>query len=84
MSVVIEPKAVACTHCDFGGGTRGMDRCAKCDGTGSVFRVGWVTYPNTKQGYIDAVCFLNDPEGEREKSEQPKGKKLHELGRREY
>lgn len=25
-----------CTHCDFGSGRRGMDRCAKCDGNGWV------------------------------------------------
>lgn len=48
-------KPLGCDDCDFGGGTRGMDRCAKCDGTGSLFFVNGRTYPNTKSGYI-AAC----------------------------
>lgn len=50
-----EPKPTTCPFCDFGSGMRGMDRCAKCDGTGSVFRVGLRTFPNTKEGYDEAV-----------------------------
>lgn len=66
MSVIIEPKPTMCFHCDFGSGMRGMDSCSKCRGTGSVFRIGQATYPNTKEGYRTAVYALNDPEGERE------------------
>ncbi len=47
--------ASGCGHCDFGMGTRGMDRCAKCDGTGSVFRVGLSAFPNTEIGYLKAL-----------------------------
>ena len=56
-----EPKAVGCT-CDFSGGTRGMDRCHRCDGTGSRFRIikgGEVFYfPNTRKGYEKACLAL--------------------------
>lgn len=47
-------KPVGCDVCDFGSGTRGMDRCSKCKGTGSVFWVDDNCYPNTREGYIDA------------------------------
>lgn len=66
MSVVIEPKATTCFRCDFGSGQRGMDSCPTCDGTGSIFRVGKKAFPNTQEGYREAVYALNDPEGERE------------------
>lgn len=48
------PKATGCSHCDFSSGTRGMDRCRRCDGTGSVFRVGEKSFPNTREGYEKA------------------------------
>lgn len=49
-----KPKVIDCT-CDFSGGTRGMDRCHLCNGTGSRFLViideeAWY-FPNTKEGY---------------------------------
>lgn len=49
----IEPEG--CRYCDFSSGRRGMDRCSKCDGIGSVFRVGARTFFNTKDGYIAAL-----------------------------
>ena len=57
----VEPKVVGCT-CDFSQGTRGMDRCHRCDGTGSRFLVfingeGWY-YPNTREGYVEAMQKL--------------------------
>lgn len=52
---VDEPAGSGCNLCDLGHGTRGMDRCAKCDGTGSVFVVGTRTFPNTERGYMEAV-----------------------------
>lgn len=61
-----EPQVVGCT-CDFSGGTRGMDRCGRCAGTGSRFLV--VTngnpfyFPNTRRGYEDACRTLGvEPE----------------------
>ena len=44
--------AVGCT-CDFSGGTRGMDRCGRCDGTGSrlLHLPSGFHYPNTKEGW---------------------------------
>lgn len=57
--VPIVPRTVACTHCDFGTGQRGIDRCGKCDGTGSCFLCvvdGEVLYfPNTREGYVKAM-----------------------------
>ena len=51
-------KLVRCLYCDFGMGTRGMDRCGPCRGTGSRFQiiVGDLVqeYPNTEQGYKEA------------------------------
>ncbi len=47
-----EPKPTACPICFQG--YRGMDRCAKCDGTGSIFIVGGKSFPNTKDGYEKA------------------------------
>lgn len=48
------PRAVGCT-CDFSSGTRGMDRCARCDGTGSrllfVIKGEARYFPNTRVGY---------------------------------
>jgi hypothetical protein len=49
-----DPKPRQCDHCDFGTGTRGMDRCARCDGTGSVFIVNGRYFPNTFDGYTNA------------------------------
>ncbi len=60
-----EPKTVGCI-CDFSGGTRGMDRCSRCDGTGSRFlvvvRQEWGNqafyFPNTKEGYERAKAKI--------------------------
>jgi hypothetical protein len=56
-----EPKPVGCT-CDFSSGTRGMDRCSHCDGTGSRLLVvvdGQPFYfPNTKEGWGRALTKL--------------------------
>lgn len=49
-----DPKPETCPRCDFGTGQRGCDRCGKCKGMGSVFRVKGVIYPNTREGYIEA------------------------------
>jgi hypothetical protein len=53
-----EPRTFVCDRCDFGGGTRGMDRCGRCRGTGSVFRVGGRSWPNTEAGYLAARAIL--------------------------
>lgn len=53
-----------CPHCDFSGGTRGMDRCHVCDGTGSVFWVYGRSYPNTEEGYNRALNALRREEGQ--------------------
>ena len=57
--MTVEPKIVGCT-CDFSGGYRGMDRCSRCDGTGSRFLVtteaGPLYFPNTKEGYEAALA----------------------------
>ena len=50
-----EPQPQVCPHCDFGSGQRGMDRCAKCDGSGSVFIVKGKLYPNTENGFKEAL-----------------------------
>jgi hypothetical protein len=50
--------AYECGHCDFGTGRRGMDRCSKCDGTGSYLKFGGKKYENSRDGYkaaLDAV-----------------------------
>ena len=46
-------RAINCWHCDFSMGTRGMDRCYKCDGTGSqIFHIpSKAFYPNTEDGW---------------------------------
>ena len=58
-----EPKVTGCT-CDFSGGTRGMDRCSRCDGTGSRFLVSAGDeahyFPNTEKGYREAKRWLRD------------------------
>lgn len=54
------PAGISCPHCDFSGGTRGMDRCHICDGTGSVFRGCGRYYPNTQRGYIETLRALVD------------------------
>lgn len=56
------PIAVGCT-CDFSGGTRGMDRCHRCDGTGSRLAVstskGVVYFPNTETGHASALARID-------------------------
>lgn len=54
--------AKGCHHCDFSMGTRGMDRCARCDGTGSVFWVYGRSYPNTEAGFHRALTALRNEE----------------------
>ena len=54
-----EPGPRQCSHCDFGSGQRGMDRCSKCDGTGSVFFVAGQKFPNTEAGYLAARAILS-------------------------
>lgn len=40
-------------------GRRGMDRCAKCDGSGSQLIIpDGSLFPNTKEGYIAALTAL--------------------------
>ena len=51
-------KPATCNHCDLGSGQRGMDNCSKCDGTGSVFLVGVRSFPNTREGYEEALEAL--------------------------
>jgi hypothetical protein len=55
------PLAVGCT-CDMSSGTRGMDRCGRCDGTGSRLLVRShhqiFYFPNTMEGYVDALLKL--------------------------
>lgn len=53
--MTIEPGALNCPFCDFSMGYRGMDRCPKCDGTGSVFFVDGRYFPNTKEGFEKAM-----------------------------
>lgn len=53
-----EPRPHVCPHCDFGSGRRGMDRCSRCEETGSVFYVGQEMFPNTIEGYEAAVAAL--------------------------
>lgn len=59
-----EPLVLVCHRCDFGSGRRGMDRCPTCDGTGSVFRVGWNFYPNTEAGFDEARAALQEHGGD--------------------
>lgn len=49
-----EPKPIACVHCDFSSGQRGMDTCGKCDGTGSLLAYHGRYYPNTEKGWKKA------------------------------
>ena len=49
-----------CWFCDFGTGQRGMDLCGKRDGTGSVFVVNRKVFPNTAEGYADALLSQRD------------------------
>jgi hypothetical protein len=53
---------VTCGHCDFGTGQRGMDSCGRCDGTGSQLFVRGMPnrFPNTEQGYGDALRYLRE------------------------
>lgn len=61
-----KPKAVGCT-CDFSRGTRGMDRCSQCGGTGSRLLIvvdGEPRYfPNTERGYVAATATARTGEG---------------------
>lgn len=52
----------SCPFCDFSSGYRGMDRCAKCDGTGSIFRVGTRVFSNTREGHDGALAILASPQ----------------------
>ena len=49
-----ELKPQSCPRC-WGHGQKGMDYCHACDGTGSVFDVAGVQYPNTRAGYEQAA-----------------------------
>jgi len=57
-------KPIPCPHCDFSRGTRGGDCCAKCGGTGSVFRAGSKIYPNTREGYDEAIAATQSEVGD--------------------
>jgi hypothetical protein len=50
-----ELTVLACHHCGYFNRHREMDRCVRCDGTGSVFWVSGRSYPNTPKGYDAAV-----------------------------
>lgn len=54
--------AISCGHCDFSAGTRGMDRCVRCDGTGSqlIIRVTGERFPNTEAGWKRLEARLAD------------------------
>lgn len=55
-----EPRPVACFVCV--GGHRGMDRCGKCDGTGSQFVIpDGRRWPNTEAGWNAAVKAMEEP-----------------------
>lgn len=47
-------KTIGCRSCDLGMGTRGMDRCSKCHGTGSklLHIESGDEYPNTYYGWL--------------------------------
>jgi DnaJ-class molecular chaperone len=51
------PRPSKCTECK--GGTKGMDVCETCAGTGTVFKVGTKTWPDTREGYDQAERALN-------------------------
>lgn len=55
-----DPIPEYCDRCDFSSGQRGMDRCAECDGTGSIFRVKGKTFPNTLAGYAWALAAMEE------------------------
>lgn len=83
-----EIKCIPCGHCDFSSGSRGMDRCGKCDGTGSVFVVGDQRFPNTLNGYQAALEAdrarlsqeIETLKGERDQWEEA----YRKLGRNQY
>jgi len=56
--------ATSCIHCDFASDHRGMDRCGKCDGTGSQFMhiPTGERYPNTKTGWEELCDEHSDVE----------------------
>jgi hypothetical protein len=51
------PRPSKCPDCQ--GGTKGMDVCEKCAGTGTIFKVGTKTWPDTRDGYAQAERALN-------------------------
>lgn len=51
------PRPSKCPDCK--GGRVGMNECEKCAGTGTVFKVGYKFFPDTKDGYIQAERALN-------------------------
>ncbi len=53
------PIPTCCNHCDFHSGQRGMDRCAKCGGTGSQLLAANQRFPNTEQGYKAAIAAID-------------------------
>lgn len=56
---LVDVKPITCPRCDFGTGHRGMDWCSKCAGTGSVFWARGKMFPNTQEGYREAVYIAN-------------------------
>lgn len=52
------PRPRACPECK--GGTKGMDVCEKCAGSGTVFLVNGRYYPDTREGYDQAERALNN------------------------
>jgi hypothetical protein len=48
-----------CT-CDFSCGRRGMDRCPRCGGTGSMLRVDKLYWPNNERGYMAALTKVRE------------------------
>lgn len=56
------PLGATCPYCDFASDKKGMDRCTKCNGTGSVLHANNKQFPNTEDGYFDAIQELNKGE----------------------
>jgi hypothetical protein len=51
------PRPSKCTECK--GGTKGMDVCETCKGSGTIFRVNGTVFPDTRDGYEAAERALN-------------------------
>ena len=51
------PRPSKCTDCK--GGTKGMDVCETCKGSGTIFRVNGSIFPDTREGYDAAERALN-------------------------